>query len=706
MIRQTSHTEKQVQFLLTDEKGVSTVLFEFDFDSSDEPMDRLVTDDSYFGLSEMPQYVGKSEAFRGLDVRIQLWDQAIQFTFGQDIDAASFASATTPTTVRLMEDHRIVQAYFDEVGIASNVQALVENGAPWKLWLSNKALEPAPADAALFDDLKLTASGVATNKDLRTLTIVSGHGVSTPPGRINPFEPGTVVTCKVESVISGNNLLIPTGWVLSGNEPASGNTNEFIMTLANDAVLTWQWRTNALVSSISVTTNAVADTYVQDGNPATFGSDSVIRISDHSAEQGFLKFVVGGDLDWDFVDSIMLRVRAAGNITNTTIYAVEDAGWQEGTISGLNEPAMGAMLDTVSTIAAGDWHEFNVSDYITSNGIWSIGMKELDGSRVLLANGDFELPDLANSAPLSDGGWSDLTSASHVIHAAGWAAETGDQGVWLKGWNANQNGIFYQDIPINPVQEYALKASFKLETNFEGNGGQIDMGLVWLNSSGIEISRETLDVDASISTISTWEHVSLSNTSPAGAASVRVQIHWTTDSVIENSTASSAMLDNMELTTTATNAYDWCSRESGFAPQLVISSWILADGDSDGDGMRDGWEIQHFGDLSTTDGTGDFDGDTFIDQDEFIAGTDPDHPGSFFQSQISAPGTNQCIIEWESVGDRIYTVLWSPDLYTAFSKVYTGIEYPQNRVTDTVHQAELSGFYKIEVKMKEYVRTF
>ncbi len=159
LIQQTHHTDKHVQFLLTDASGASTVLFEFDFDASDEPLDRLSSDDSYFGLSDAPEYVGRSEAFRGLDVRIHLWDQAVQFTFGQDIVSNSFVS-TTPVPVRLMEDNRIVQAYFDEVGIASEVQVLVGDGEPWKLWLSNKALESGRSDAALFDDLKLVVSEV------------------------------------------------------------------------------------------------------------------------------------------------------------------------------------------------------------------------------------------------------------------------------------------------------------------------------------------------------------------------------------------------------------------------------------------------------------------------------------------------------------------------------------------------------------------
>lgn len=44
--------------------------------------------------------------------------------------------------------------------------------------------------------------------------------------------------------------------------------------------------------------------------------------------------------------------------------------------------------------------------------------------------------------------------------------------------------------------------------------------------------------------------------------------------------------------------------------------------DSDGDGLSDSWEVDHFGDLSH-DGRGDTDADGFTDLEEFLAGTDP-----------------------------------------------------------------------------------
>ena len=88
-----------------------------------------------------------------------------------------------------------------------------------------------------------------------------------------------------------------------------------------------------------------------------------------------------------------------------------------------------------------------------------------------------------------------------------------------------------------------------------------------------------------------------------------------------------------------TGLFDWTPRE-GQAGQYSItftaSDELLEDSqrvvitvnpvdDTDGDGMLDAWEMDHFGTLDR-DGTGDFDGDGISDLDEFLNETDPTLP--------------------------------------------------------------------------------
>lgn len=54
--------------------------------------------------------------------------------------------------------------------------------------------------------------------------------------------------------------------------------------------------------------------------------------------------------------------------------------------------------------------------------------------------------------------------------------------------------------------------------------------------------------------------------------------------------------------------------------RVVVTIYSIYD--TDGDSMRDDWELSHFG-AQDRDGTGDFDGDGLTDLEEFLGGTDP-----------------------------------------------------------------------------------
>jgi len=167
----------------------------------------------------------------------------------------------------------------------------------------------------------------------------------------------------------------------------------------------------------------------------------------------------------------------------------------------------------------------------------------------LLLNSDFESPVLETGGTRVDttGDWSQTDDAI-IIQRAAWAAESGDQGVWMKGWTPNIDRSFYQDTAIVAGVEYTLKAAFKFNANFEDNGSTLTMNLIWMDDSKVELSRLTLDVNAALNSSEDWNFLNLIGLAPAGTATARAGFHITTDENIETGPNSSAMIDSVSLT--------------------------------------------------------------------------------------------------------------------------------------------------------------
>ncbi|MBT8043080.1 MAG: hypothetical protein KJN98_07905 [Pontiella sp.] len=118
--------------------------------------------------------------------------------------------------------------------------------------------------------------------------------------------------------------------------------------------------------------------------------------------------------------------------------------------------------------------------------------------------------------------------------------------------------------------------------------------------------------------------------------------------------------------------------------------------------MPDDWEIQHFGNINAMpEAHGD--SDSLNNRDEYIAGTDPVAPDSFFS--ITNFAVSDRVLQWPSVSDREYTIYWTDSLTNSFQPMGPVIEFPQNSSTDTMHTAEDTSFYKMEVRITSAAQT-
>ncbi len=119
--------------------------------------------------------------------------------------------------------------------------------------------------------------------------------------------------------------------------------------------------------------------------------------------------------------------------------------------------------------------------------------------------------------------------------------------------------------------------------------------------------------------------------------------------------------------------------------------------DSDADGLPDYWEIEYFGNLTTTDGTGDHDRDGLSDLDEYLAASNPNASESSFRFFSSTATASTNIIRWASATNRTYTITYATNLLESFSVLESGIagSPPVNEYKHTVTAP--ANFYRVNL---------
>jgi len=90
-------------------------------------------------------------------------------------------------------------------------------------------------------------------------------------------------------------------------------------------------------------------------------------------------------------------------------------------------------------------------------------------------------------------------------------------------------------------------------------------------------------------------------------------------------------------------------------------------------------------------------------REAYVAGLDPNDPASVFA--VTGIGSESgAVIKWGGVPGRLYSVYWSSNLLggvDSFLLITSNIPWDVHSFTDTVHSAEDTGFYRIDVQLDE-----
>ncbi len=159
-------------------------------------------------------------------------------------------------------NHTIEKVQF--VADSTNVVAEAQGGSgSWtSVWTSAGSGVHSLIARVLYDGANSNdSSSIRITKEspaLRTLTIVSGLGTVSPAAGVYTNAEGTALTNSAAAPPeAGGTQFVCLGWVMSGNEPQSGTTNVLVMTVTNDAVLSWLWATNYWLETTSGSNGSV-----------------------------------------------------------------------------------------------------------------------------------------------------------------------------------------------------------------------------------------------------------------------------------------------------------------------------------------------------------------------------------------------------------------------------------------------------------------
>jgi len=135
-----------------------------------------------------------------------------------------------------------------------------------------------------------------------------------------------------------------------------------------------------------------------------------------------------------------------------------------------------------------------------------------------------------------------------------------------------------------------------------------------------------------------------------------------------------------------------------YLDQIGITAGPQGAADSDGDGLPDWWEEQYYGGATNANPDALCSNGVDTVMDAYVAGFSPTNPTArFVITDLQSDASNA--LYWDGVSGRVYTIYWSSNLLDGFQSLESNVPWTSDTFTDTQHQSDISGFYKLDVQI-------
>jgi len=223
----------------------------------------------------------------------------------------------------------------------------------------------------------------------------------------------------------------------------------------------------------SLTFTPQADAYVNGGNPnGNYGHSQALRADGSPDVHSYMRFDVQGTGGAQVSRARLFIYVNSSSTDGLDVEAVADNSWGEYTVDYNNGPALGSVLASSPPVIGGNWYAFDVTPYVTGNGLLSFGVSTVGPTAISLAsresgaNSPQLVIDLASGGPDTQ---APAVPTGLVANASGatqvdlsWNASTDNVGV--TGYTVYRDGIAiatltssnlsYSNSPVSPATSY------------------------------------------------------------------------------------------------------------------------------------------------------------------------------------------------------------------------------------------------------------